>query len=137
MVLSGWEGPQLLPESGRQGEHELFDGISYCSCFCPPHPTFLPACLWVLAASGTAADARGPGAGSGPLLRLRRRLRGRKSGLPLIPRHPGSAAQGAEPHIPADRHQAGEGAHFCTSLCQVWRIGWFFFSTCLGGKGVF
>lgn len=94
-----------------------------CCCFCLDFSTYSSACLWVPVASGAAADARGPGAGSGPLLRLGRGLRGRKSGLPVVPLHLGGAAQGAEPHLPADRHQAGEGAGLVHLSCQVWLVG--------------
>lgn len=94
-----------------------------CCCFYLDFSTYSSACLWVPVASGAAADARGPGAGSGPLLRLGRGLRGRKSGLPVVPLHLGGAAQGAEPHLPADRHQAGEGAGLVHLSCQVWLVG--------------
>lgn len=138
LVLSGWEGLQLLPQSGGQGEHGLLHGNSWMMIFLFFYfSMFLSAFLWVLVASGAAADARGPSAGSGPLLRLGRGLRSRKSGFPLIPLHLGGAAQGAESHLHADRHQAGKGARLCTSLCQLWPSGDFFFSTCLGCKGVF
>lgn len=131
LVLSGREGLQLPPQSGGQGEHFLLVAIHCClSCFF----VFSSPRLRVLVAAGAAADARGPGAGSGPFLRLGRGLRGRKSGLPRVPLHPGGAAQGAEPHLPADRHQAGEGARLLhlfapSSAC--------FFSTCLGCKDAF
>jgi len=51
-------------------------------------------------------------------VRLRRGLRGGGAGLPVLPLHPGDPALGAEPHLPADRHQAGEG------MAGWWRWRW-------------
>lgn len=89
-------------------------GCLLSRCFHFEFPTCSCACLWVLVTSWAAADARGPGAGSGPLRRLGRGQRSRRSGLPVVPLHLGGAAQGAESHLPADWHQAGKGAGRCT-----------------------
>lgn len=63
----------------------------------------------VIASSGAAADEGGVRAGSRSLLRLRRGLRGRRPGLPLLSLHLSGPTQRPEPDLPAHWHQAGEG----------------------------